>query len=277
MIPLIVGACGAAIVAWLGAYGYQRLRFAVLDREDAGQIEALQEGRCESDWLSTVASQAPLGLVAPKTLEMLEGMGRIDADTVERASYSRGGYNPPLSCALPWLALFALASAASVAREGFSLNALSLDLPTLIFDLVLVAIAMADARFRIVPVPHLVLLFASGLIAFGLDDPFAYAMVSCGAAVLMWVASRMFEWVSRQGSVCGLGDVLLVAVMAGVLASAHALAPLGAFFTALAFSSLICVLWGLRGRKKSRIAVTSLRLPLGPAVAVAGVAATALI
>lgn len=277
MIPLIVGACGAAVVAWLGAYGYQRLRFAVLDREDAGQIEALREDRCESDWLSTVAAQAALGLVAPKTLETLKGMGRIDAGTVERASYGRGGYNPPLSSALPWLVLFALASAASVARGGFSFDVLSLDPPTLVFALALVAIAMADARFRIIPVPHLVLLFVSGLFAFGMGDPLAYVVVSCGAAALMWAASRMFELVSRQSSVCGLGDVLLVAVMAAALASAHALVPLGVFFAVLAIASVASVLWGLRGRAKNRIAVTSLRLPLAPAVAVAGVAATAFI
>lgn len=275
MIPLIVGACGAAVVAWLGAYGYQRLRFAVLDREDAGQIEALREGRCESDWISTVASQASLGLVSPVTLKALEDIGCIDAGSAERASYGRGGYNPSLSCALPWLALFAFGAAASVVRGGFSIDALALDPPTLVFSLALVAIAMADARFRIVPVPHLALLFASGLVAFGLDDPLTYVMLSCGAAVLMWAASRMFETVSRQASVCGLGDVLLVAVMAGVLGSARELVPPAVFFVVLALASLASVMWGLRGRAKSRVAVAVLRLPLGPAVAVAGVAATA--
>lgn len=277
MIPLIVGACGAAIVAWLGAYGYQRLRFAVLDREDAAEIEALREGQCESNWLATVASQAALGLVAPKTLKTLNGMGRIDADTVERASYGRGGYNPPLSCALPWLMLFAFVPAASIARGVFSFDALSLDPLTLVFGLALAAIAMADARFRIVPVPHLVLLFVSGLLAFGMGDPLAYVVVSCGAAAFMWAASRMFELVSRQAAVCGLGDVLLVAVIAAALASAQTLTSLGVFFAVLVLASVASVLWGLRGRAKNRVTITSLRLPLAPAVAVAGVAATAFI
>ena len=174
----------AAIFAWVLGFAYQRFRFFVLEREDARQLERAERGGCSQEWLASVSSQAAIGLVNPNTIEALVGLGLIERPAMAGRLAT---YNPSFVLSLvSWLPLFVLAALAFVAHNLLAIASFGVSSSPwlLMFNLSLVAIAMADARFRIIPIPFLLVLVAAGLLAFGMDDALFYIMtILCVSAV----------------------------------------------------------------------------------------------
>lgn len=266
--PLDIAICVAcAVAAFALSYGYQRLRFRLLDLEDAKQLAQVRAGELDHDWLAAASSQAARGLLSPQTAEELVREDLLPPEVLDAARATP--YNPGLAqTSRLWAPLFLVASAMPVVRPELAPGAAGPWGALLAFCLALVSIAMADARFRIIPIPQLLILAGSGLMLASPSDPAAYGIPLLVSIVGLYVAARAYEMVLVRANVFGLGDVLLMAVLIAVLLNAASFTAALVFFCALIVCSLAMLVWTNRGRL-TRIALITTRAPLGPAIAVA--------
>lgn len=258
-------ACGAA--AFAASYGYQRLRFHVLDLEDARQLARARMGELDHEWLAAASSQAARGLLNPQTAEKLVSDNYLSSQVLEAARALP--YNPGIArVARFWAPLFLVAAAMPFVRDVLSTGATGSSGALLAFCLALASIGMADARFRIIPIPQLLVLAASGLLLPSHVDLASYGQPLLFSIVGLYTAARFYEMVFARANVFGLGDVLLMAVILAVLLNAANITASLVFFSALIVCSLAVLLWSNRGRL-SRAAFVYSRAPLGPAITVA--------
>lgn len=258
-------ACGAA--AFAASYGYQRLRFHVLDLEDARQLNRARTGNLDHEWLAAASSQAARGLLNPQTAEELVRENLLPQEVLEATRAVP--YNPGIGAtARFWVPLFALATAMPAVSAALATGSAGSAWALLAFCLALVSIGMADARFRIIPIPQLLILAVSGFLLFSQVDVTSYGGPLLASIVGLYLAARVFEMVLSRTNVFGLGDVLLMAVIFAVLLNASSVTAALVFFCALIVCSLAVLLWTNRGHL-SRAALAHSRAPLGPAITVA--------
>ena len=269
---------GLACAAWGVGLAYQRLRYRVLDAEDASQLARARAGEPSQGWLASVRRQAPRGMVSAATLGALQELGLIEPELAERASKAAQGYNPSVVRSLvPWLPLCALAVAA-VRAQPLVGGAHALNAPAaLVYTLSFALVGMADARFRIVPIPFLVPLAASALVAFPWVSPLSMAVSMGVFAGVLWAASKAFEGTFMRPGVCGTGDVLIMAVIFATLVATPTAAVMGTFLGAFVAGCAALMLHYSRGRKLTLGGFTMLRVPLGPAAALAAIACVAVV
>ena len=265
LIIVISIVCGVAAFAL--SYGYQRLRFHLLDLEDARQLARLHDGELDHEWLTAASSQAARGLLNPQTAEELVREDVLPQETLEAARAVP--YNPSAGrTARLWAPLFLVAAVMPTVRDGLVPEAGGPWGAFLAFCLALVSIGMADARFRIIPIPQLVILAVSGLLLPAQVDLISYGAPLAFSIVGLYLAARVYEMLFARVNVFGLGDVLLMSVIFAVLLNARGLIAALVFFCALIVCSLAVLLWSNRGRL-SRAALVYSRAPLGPAITVA--------
>ena len=266
--PLDIVICVAcAVAAFVLSYGYQRLRFHVLDLEDARQLARLHDGDLDHEWLAAASSQAARGLLNPQTADELVREDVLPQETLEAARAVP--YNPGIvRTARFWAPLFVVAAAMPTVREVLVPQAGGPWGALLAFCLALVSIGMADARFRIIPIPQLLILAVSGLLLPARVDLISYGAPLAFSIVGLYMAARVYEMLFARVNVFGLGDVLLMSVVFTVLLNATSLTAAFVFFCALIVCSLAVLLWSNRGRL-SRAALIYSRAPLGPAITVA--------
>ena len=274
---LLTGAA-LSLAAWGVGFAYQCLRYRIFDTEDAVQLAAARAGEASASWVESVRRQAPRGMVSAATMAELVDLGLIEADFAANVGRAVAAYRPGAARVLViWLPVCLGATAAILARGAFApaheLNTLAALAYTLSFAL----IAMADARFRIVPVPFLITLVAGALFAFPWASPVALAVSAGMSAIMLWGASKLFESTFMRAGVCGMGDVLIMAVIFATLLCSPVPRVMGTFLVAFIASCAVLVAHYSRGMKLTLGGFTMLRVPLGPAAAIASIATMAVI
>lgn len=205
------------------SYGYQRMRFAVLDKEDAARLREAKAGSVDSGWLENVKQQLDRGLVSPETIRAL-----IDLDLLSQSACDEGlqkslrSYRlsvPVFALRYGWL--FVLGGCCGAAwslfgGSGFFGTSLMSSLACGIFFGSIAALTTADMQFRIIPIPFLVCFAVSAPLSFG-SSLLTYLLASVVFALLICAFVKIAEKLSKGSGLVGLGDVLLLAVSGGTL------------------------------------------------------------
>lgn len=242
---IAVGAAGPALgIAWAG------LRRRAVERQDARRLASLDSGADESAWLGSVREQVEGCRVSPDLAGELHGRGLLDDESFGRtqaAGYAERYLGRPSGRPWPYMALAALVAsgaacgiASGSAWAGAAVSAVS-------------GMAVADLRWRTVPLSMLLALAAMG-VAYGLESGATPAAAAVAALALLALAGFWLV-ANRLGGTgaFGLGDVLLLAELAGVLAVRGGAAPT-AFCVGLVVELCATLAWmRLRGRESRPI------------------------
>lgn len=231
-------AAGLGLGCWLAAHAYQHKRFSDFESDDAKMLAA--DASPERDeWVAAVRQQVGMAGVSPACVRALSDAGVLsheEAATAFEGAYARR-YDPTLEADLRWLPCYMAA-----ALVGSMWN-----LPAALFCCMAVAIAQADTRFRIVPVPWAIIMAASGAVAFwgASSGALAVALMAAGSILFIGII-KVFERIVGVGGVCGSGDAILLSV------AACALIPTGRltlFLILFAVCGAACCAWA-RARGK---------------------------
>lgn len=207
---------------WCASHLYQLWRYAALEHEDEAMLRT-QHGDADRDkWIDAVKREAVNYGVSPSTLISLGSAGDIDAEISQfgdNGTYARH-YNPPLASEIvfvyPYLFAAWTGSLVSIRHAVFLSTS--------------VALGLEDVRFRIAPVPMLLLFAASGAVS-SPWGPYAWAIFTIPCAAVFALISFAMK---RIGGVSWhAGDYLTLAI------ALMAVLSIGAVFEFLAIH-LLC-------------------------------------
>lgn len=186
---------------WCASHLYQRWRYAALEHEDKSMLQA-QPGDTDRDkWIGAVKSEAVNYGVNPSTLISLGDAEDIDAGLSQQAdtgAYARR-HNPPLASEILLVYPYLLAS-----WTGSLIS-----IPYAVFLAASVALGQEDMRFRVAPVPMLLVFAAAGALS-SPWGPYAWAVIAIPLAAAFALTSFVMKKVS--GVIWHAGDCLTLAI-----------------------------------------------------------------
>lgn len=186
---------------WCASHLYQRWRYAALEHEDKSMLQARPSDADKDKWIGAVKREAVNYGVSPSTLISLGDTGDIDAGLSQQGdtgSYARR-HNPPLTSEIPLVYPYLLASWAG------SL----ISVPYAVFLAASVALGQEDMRFRIAPVPMLLVFATAGALS-SPWGPYAWAVIAIPLAAAFALISFVMKKVG--GVIWHAGDYLTLAI-----------------------------------------------------------------
>lgn len=204
--PMSFGVRLATILAvgcgfWCASHLYQRWRYAALEHEDKTMLQAKTEDADRDRWLDAVKREAVNYGVSPSTLISLGNTGDIDAEISRRGdtgTYARH-HNPPLASEIVFIYPYLLAS-----WTGSLIS-----VPHAVFLATSVALGQEDMRFRVAPVPMLLLFTVAGAVS-SPWGPYTWAAFTIPCAAVFALIS--FGMKRIAGISWHAGDYLTLAV-----------------------------------------------------------------
>lgn len=197
---------------WCASHLYQLWRYAALEHEDEAMLRT-QHGDADRDkWIDAVKREAVNYGVSPSTLISLGSAGDIDAEISQfgdNGTYARH-YNPPLASEIVFVYPYLFA-----AWTGSLVS-----IPHAVFLSTSVALGLEDVRFRIAPVPMLLLFAASGAVS-SPWGPYAWAIftIPCAAvfALISFAMKRIGGVSWHAGDYLTLAIALMAALSVGTV------------------------------------------------------------
>ena len=204
--PMSFGVRLATILAvgcgfWCAPHLYQRWRYAALEHEDKTMLQAKTEDADRDRWLDAVKREAVNYGVSPSTLISLGNTGDIEAEISRRGdtgTYARH-HNPPLASEIVFIFPYLLAS-----WTGSLIS-----VPHAVFLATSVALGQEDMRFRVAPVPMLLLFAVAGAVS-SPWGPYTWAAFTIPCAAVFALIS--FGMKRIAGISWHAGDYLTLAV-----------------------------------------------------------------
>lgn len=186
---------------WCASHLYQRWRYAALEHEDKSMLQARPSEADKDKWIGAVKREAVNYGVSPSTLISLGDAGDIDAELSrhgDTGAYARR-YNPPLPSEILLVYPYLLA-----AWTGSLVS-----VPYAVFLAASVALGQEDMRFRIAPVPMLLVFAAAGALSSPLG-PYTWAVIAIPFAAAFALISFVMKKVG--GVIWHAGDYLTLAI-----------------------------------------------------------------
>lgn len=186
---------------WCASHLYQRWRYAALEHEDKSMLQARSSEADKDKWIGTVKREAVNYGVSPSTLISLGDAGDIDAELSrhgDTGAYARR-YNPPLPSEILLVYPHLLA-----AWTGSLVS-----VPYAVFLAASVALGQEDMRFRIAPVPMLLVFAAAGALS-SPWGPYTWAVIAIPFAAAFALISLVMKKVG--GVIWHAGDYLTLAI-----------------------------------------------------------------
>lgn len=186
---------------WCASHLYQRWRYAALEHEDKSMLQARPSEADKDKWIGAVKREAVNYGVSPSTLTSLGDAGDIDAELSRRGdtgAYARR-YNPPLPSEILLVYPHLLA-----AWTGSLVS-----VPYAVFLAASVALGQEDMRFRIAPVPMLLVFAAAGALS-SPWGPYTWAVIAIPFAAAFALISLVMKKVG--GVIWHAGDYLTLAI-----------------------------------------------------------------
>lgn len=186
---------------WCASHLYQRWRYAALEHEDKSMLQARPSEADNDKWIGAVKREAVNYGVSPSTLISLGDAGDIDAELSrhgDTGAYARR-YNPPLPSEIPLVYPYLLA-----AWTGSLVS-----VPYTVFLAASVALGQEDMRFRIAPVPMLLVFAAAGALS-SPWGPYTWAVIAIPFAAAFALISLVMKKVG--GVIWHAGDYLTLAI-----------------------------------------------------------------
>lgn len=186
---------------WCASHLYQRWRYAALEYEDKSMLQARPSDADKDKWIGAVKRESVNYGVNPSTLISLGDAGDIDAGLSQQAdtgAYARR-YNPPLASEITLVYPYLLAS-----WTGSLIS-----IPYAVFLAASVALGQEDMRFRIAPVPMLLVFAGAG----ALSSPwgsYTWAVIAIPLASAFALTSFIMKKVG--GVIWHAGDYLTLAI-----------------------------------------------------------------
>lgn len=186
---------------WCASHLYQRWRYAALEHEDKSMLQARPSEADKDKWIGAVKREAVNYGVSPSTLTSLGDAGDIDAELSrhgDTGAYARR-YNPPLPSEILLVYPHLLA-----AWTGSLVS-----VPYAVFLAASVALGQEDMRFRIAPVPMLLVFAAAGALS-SPWGPYTWAVIAIPFAAAFALISLVMKKVG--GIIWHAGDYLTLAI-----------------------------------------------------------------
>lgn len=186
---------------WCASHLYQRWRYAALEHEDKSMLQARSSEADKDKWIGAVKREAVNYGVSPSTLISLGDAGDIDAELSrhgDTGAYARR-YNPPLPSEILLVYPHLLA-----AWTGSLVS-----VPYAVFLAASVALGEEDMRFRIAPVPMLLVFAAAGALS-SPWGPYTWAVIAIPFAAAFALISLVMKKVG--GVIWHAGDYLTLAI-----------------------------------------------------------------
>lgn len=186
---------------WCASHLYQRWRYAALEHEDKSMLQARSSEADKDKWIGAVKREAVNYGVSPSTLISLGDAGDIDAELSrhgDTGAYARR-YNPPLPSEILLVYPHLLA-----AWTGSLVS-----VPYAVFLAASVALGQEDMRFRIAPVPMLLVFAAAGALS-SPWGPYTWAVIAIPFAAAFALISLVMKKVG--GVIWHAGDYLTLAI-----------------------------------------------------------------
>ena len=186
---------------WCASHLYQRWRYAALEHEDNTMLQAQPGDTDREKWIDAVKKEAVNYGVSPSTLISLGSTGDIDAEMSQlgdTGTYARR-HNPPLASEIVFVYPYLLAT-----WTGSLIST-----PCAVFLATSVALCQEDMRFRIAPVPMLLLFTVAGAVS-SPWGPYAWAVFTIPCAAVFALISFAMKRVA--GITWHAGDYLTLAV-----------------------------------------------------------------
>lgn len=194
---------------WCASHLYQRWRYAALEHEDKSMLQARPSDAERDKWIGAVKREAVNYGVNPSTLISLGDTGDIDAGLSQQAdtgAFARR-YNPPLASEITLIFPYLLAAwAGSLISDPYA-----------VFLAASVALGQEDIRFRIAPVPMLLVFATAGALS-SPWGPYAWAVI----AIPLAAAFALISFVLKKfgGVIWHAGDYLTLAIALTAVLSA---------------------------------------------------------
>lgn len=186
---------------WCASHLYQRWRYAALEHEDKSMLQARPSEADKDKWIGAVKREAVNYGVSPSTLTSLGDAGDIDAELSrhgDTGAYARR-YNPPLPSEILLVYPHLLA-----AWTGSLVS-----VPYAVFLAASVSLGQEDMRFRIAPVPMLLVFAAAGALS-SPWGPYTWAVIAIPFAAAFALISLVMKKVG--GVIWHAGDYLTLAI-----------------------------------------------------------------
>lgn len=186
---------------WCASHLYQRWRYAALEHEDKSMLQARPSEADKDKWIGAVKREAVNYGVSPSTLISLGDAGDIDAELSrhgDTGAYARR-YNPPLPSEILLVYPYLLA-----AWTGSLVS-----VPYAVFLAASVALGQEDMRFRIAPVPMLLVFAAAGALS-SPWGPYTWVVIAIPFAAAFALISLVMKKVG--GVIWHAGDYLTLAI-----------------------------------------------------------------
>lgn len=186
---------------WCASHLYQRWRYAALEHEDKSMLQARPSEADKDKWIGAVKREAVNYGASPSTLISLGDAGDIDAELSrhgDTGAYARR-YNPPLASEIPLVYPYLLAS-----WTGSLVS-----IPYAVFLAASVALGQEDMRFRVAPVPMLLLFAVTGAMS-SPWGPYTWAVIAIPLAAAFALISFVMKKVG--GVIWHAGDYLTLAI-----------------------------------------------------------------
>lgn len=186
---------------WCASHLYQRWRYAALGHEDKSMLQARPSEADKDKWIGSVKREAVNYGVSPSTLISLGVAGDIDArlsQLADTGAYARR-HNPPLASEITLVYLYLLA-----AWVGSLIS-----IPCAVFLAASVALGQEDMRFRIAPVPMLLVFATAGALS-SPWGPYTWAVIAIPFAAAFALISFVMKKVG--GVIWHAGDYLTLAI-----------------------------------------------------------------
>ena len=186
---------------WCASHLYQRWRYAALEHEDKSMLQARPSEADKDKWIGAVKRETVNYGVSPSTLISLGDAGDIDAELSrhgDTGAYARR-YNPPLPSEILLVYPYLLA-----AWTGSLVS-----VPYAVFLAASVALGQEDMRFRIAPVPMLLVFAAAGALS-SPWGPYTWAVIAIPFAAAFALISFVMKKVG--GVIWHAGDYLTLAI-----------------------------------------------------------------
>lgn len=194
---------------WCASHLYQRWRYAALEHEDKSMLQARPSDAERDKWIGAVKREAVNYGVSPSTLISLGDTGDIDAGLSQQAdtgAFARR-YNPPLASEITLVFPYLLAAwAGSLISDPYA-----------VFLAASVALGQEDMRFRIAPVPMLLVFATTGALS-SPWGPYAWAVIAIPLAAAFALISFVMKKVG--GVIWHAGDYLTLTIALTAVLSA---------------------------------------------------------
>lgn len=194
---------------WCASHLYQRWRYAALEHEDKSMLQARPSEADKDKWIGAVKREAVNYGVSPSTLISLGSAGDIDAEMAQlgdAGTYARR-HNPPLASEVVFVYPYLLA-----AWTGSLIS-----IPYAVFLAASVALGQEDMRFRVAPVPMLLLFAVAGAVS-SPWGPYAWAVFTIPCAAVFALISFAMKRIA--GISWHAGDYLTLAIALTAVLSA---------------------------------------------------------